>query len=126
MNDENPWISVDDEMPPEGLWVRVWVEKSCTPCLEDHDCVTFYEGSNQWNFYNTAEITHWQHIVGPKKPSSPIMVEAPCNENMIYTDRDPNDNDQLSKIGGSLRYWWNNSRYYRLWYWHNDKWNRAI
>lgn len=193
MENENPWISVDDEMPPPYQPVRIYTTVSANGCYEAHDFTT----PIGWSCYKESIVTHWQRIIAPnqntsldpeskklkfweamremqenhkrvrclrwdrthektiewhlgddidlpsgmdwedvmceweiceqpKKPSSPIMVEAPRNENMIFTDRDPNENDQLSNLSGSLRYWWNNARYYRLFYWHNDKWNRAI
>ena len=123
MNDENPWISVDDEMPPKGILVRIWSDwANGTLQAEFHD----RRDAAGWTRYHN--VTHWQHIVGPKKPSSPIMVEAPNKENTYTGEEDPHN----MKIGAYLykkersAVWWNNTKGKRLWYWHNDKWNRAI
>lgn len=124
---ENPWISVDDEMPPLKEWIRVWTEHY-TGCPE--------ERHNSWRgdhwYMGDEKITHWQRIVGPKKSTSPIMVEAPSEGNMISWEIDPVLTpriDPSGKLASSCNYkivWWNNTKDHRLWYWNNEKWNRAL
>lgn len=143
MNDENPWISVDDEMPPDRVVLLMVVDlklrESYPNIYDSPQYITgyFMEESNQVclndldeyeNYIPINEITHWKRIVGPSKPSSPIMVEAPNKENTYTGEEDPHN----MKIGAYLykkersAVWWNNTKGKRLWYWHNDKWNRAI
>lgn len=63
------------------------------------------------------------------------MVEAPNEENTYNSDEDPIFiyniqpvfcKDQRDSKRGLKAIWWNNKKYQRLWYWHNDQWNRAI
>jgi hypothetical protein len=127
MTDENPWISVDDEMPPQGVPVRVWSE---TPFVasgrkESHD----YRSCCSWIKGESDDITHWQRIVGPKKPKESVMVANPTKENMIYKDCDPPGLHSPAFLADRREIqiiWWNNQLEQRLWYWHNDQWNRAI
>jgi hypothetical protein len=127
MENDNPWISVDDEMPPKGECVRVWLYKVNIPCTEDHDFLSFDEG-RRWNFYQPHEVTHWQRIKGPEPKADPVMVEAPSEENIYIADRDPHD----MEIGAAYLkddkkiIWWNNVNQLRLWFWANEKWHRAI
>lgn len=184
---ENPWISVDDEMPPEGLWVRVWGKwaSSSQKEEEEHHCYLDRGSFNK----ERLQVTYWQRIVGPKKKTSletmeelgllgaisdensidetatqnemikfaseaqipifqeerdliiqfietyfsrskkqtsPTMVEAPCEGNMMVYERDPEIDEGLPPVfKKSKAHWWSNTKDHRLWYWHNDQWHRA-
>lgn len=120
--DENPWISVDDEMPPKREWVRVWcnIDRNSFKLFEGHD----YRYDMGWGCHNNCVVTHWQRIIGPKKPTSPVMVEAPNEKNTATSDKDPCHG--LMNPPNRQKIWWNNKKDHRLWYWHNDQWNRAI
>lgn len=157
MKDENPWISVDDQMPPTGEWVLVWNKsRQGVPGID-----AFYP---QGWCSASKSITYWQHIVGPKnqtsqkndslpinldwfiklienicgnfskeilelerkyhaekEPTSPMMVEAPREDNTFYSSWDPFQSPDIKE-----KIWWNNTADHRLWYWHNGKWNRAL
>ncbi len=162
MENENPWISVDDEMPIEHGWVLTWNEKRSLSFKHSFMNIDMWNGENWYS--GEPGITHWQRIVGPaetntektldeleremglhliniirrnfsvhpKKPTSPMMVEAPTKYNTFIYDQDP---DRVANLGKQYAHkysnfgkciWWNNEKYNRLWYWHNDQWNRAI
>jgi hypothetical protein len=124
MTEDNPWVSVDDEMPENGEYVLVWYKQDqCEPNAAFVD--RWHE--NDWRESFSSKVTHWQRIVGPKKPTSPLMVEAPCEKNMYTCGNDPKNfvMDETFKTDIPI-IWWNNRKDHRLWYWHNDQWNRAI
>lgn len=61
MENENPWISVDDYPAPTGERIRIW----CVPKSGDA-----YETHGFTNTKFTHEITHWHRIVAPNQKTS--------------------------------------------------------
>jgi len=120
MNEENPWISVNDDMPPVGQAVRIYTTIRANGSFESHDA----RKHSGWTCYKENVVTHWQRIVGSKKSTSPIMVEAPGTENMILAEFDPSDGWIYAPNKNII--WWNNRKDHRLWYLHNQEWNRTI